>query len=119
MTFKISALSSPGKTLDGLKVMVSGLPGALFTAHRGGVDVLDNVLQGGYPDLVFLDLPAHADKDMRQLETILLGRPDTWLVLLSPDHSADFLMQAMRAGCLLYTSPSPRDYAASRMPSSA
>jgi pilus assembly protein CpaE len=98
MTFKISALSSPGKTLDGLKVMVSGLPGALFTAHRGGVDVLDNVLQGGYPDLVFLDFPAHADKDMRQLETILLGRPDTWLVLLSPDHSADFLMQAMRAG---------------------
>ena len=26
---------------------------------------------------------------------------------------------AMYGGCLLYTSPSPRDYAASRMPSSA
>ena len=29
------------------------------------------------------------------------------------------LMAAIEKGCLLYTSPSPRDYAASRMPSSA
>ena len=98
MTFKISALSPPGKTLDDLKVMVSHFPGAHFTAHRGGVDALGDVLQGEHPDLVFLDFPAHGDKDMKQLETVLLGRPDTWLVLLSPDHSADFLMQAMRAG---------------------
>ena len=28
-------------------------------------------------------------------------------------------MELFRTGCLLYTSPSPRDYAASRMPSSA
>jgi len=98
MTFKISALSPPGKTLDDLKVLVLGLPGALFTAHRGGMDALGDVLQGEQPDLVFLDFPAHSDKDMKQLEAVLLGRPDTWLVLLSPDRSADFLMQAMRAG---------------------
>ena len=30
-----------------------------------------------------------------------------------------FCPQAIEVGCLLYTSPSPRDYAASRMPSSA
>ena len=29
------------------------------------------------------------------------------------------LVIAVMMGCLLYTSPSPRDYAASRMPSSA
>ena len=28
-------------------------------------------------------------------------------------------LRLLPAGCLLYTSPSPRDYAASRMPSSA
>ena len=28
-------------------------------------------------------------------------------------------IESLRSGCLLYTSPSPRDYAASRMPSSA
>ena len=98
MTFKVSALSPPGKTLDDLKVMVSHFPGAHFTAHRGGVDMLEDVLQEDHPELVFLDFPAYGDKDMKQLETVLLGRPDTWLVLLSPNHSADFLMQAMRAG---------------------
>ena len=30
-----------------------------------------------------------------------------------------FDLPAISIGCLLYTSPSPRDYAASRMPSSA
>ena len=30
-----------------------------------------------------------------------------------------FLMMGLTDACLLYTSPSPRDYAASRMPSSA
>ena len=30
-----------------------------------------------------------------------------------------YLGDALKKSCLLYTSPSPRDYAASRMPSSA
>ena len=34
-------------------------------------------------------------------------------------HLGDGIAQSLREGCLLYTSPSPRDYAASRMPSSA
>ena len=33
--------------------------------------------------------------------------------------SYDVMNDIMSLGCLLYTSPSPRDYAASRMPSSA
>ena len=33
--------------------------------------------------------------------------------------SYDFVVVAELSSCLLYTSPSPRDYAASRMPSSA
>ena len=38
----------------------------------------------------------------------------------SGDSEADVYMILYRLiGCLLYTSPSPRDYAASRMPSSA
>ena len=36
-----------------------------------------------------------------------------------PDDSGDFHRLMQLYFCLLYTSPSPRDYAASRMPSSA
>ena len=35
------------------------------------------------------------------------------------EASARFTVAAQRAGCLLYTSPSPRDLSTSRMPSSA
>ena len=34
-------------------------------------------------------------------------------------HSGSKEIVVLHCGCLLYTSPSPRDYAASRMPSSA
>ena len=98
MTFKVSALSTLEKTLDDLKRMVLALPGAQFTAHSGGVDALAEVLQGEQPELVYLELTEHTGVVMKQLEDILLSRPSTWLVLLSPDRSPDFLMHAMRAG---------------------
>ena len=43
-------------------------------------------------------------------------------VIISDENSLLLIEDAKNAGlnvCLLYTSPSPRDYAASRMPSSA
>ena len=50
-------------------------------------------------------------------ETVELtkGKPQARLSPLMPSGG----MQLRRSPCLLYTSPSPRDYAASRMPSSA
>ena len=36
-----------------------------------------------------------------------------------PQISAKDILEIVYKACLLYTSPSPRDYAASRMPSSA
>lgn len=98
MTLKTVTLCAPGKTLDDLRVMVSGLPGLTFTAHRGAVDGLADVLRSDQPDLIFLDFPVHGESEIKQLEAVLLGKPEAWLVLLSPDRSADFLMQAMRSG---------------------
>lgn len=98
MTLKIATLCAPGKTLDDLKVGLAGLPGLAITPHHGGVDALAAVLHKEQPDLVFLDLPVHDERALKQLESALLGRHDTWLVVLSPDRSAEFLMTAMRAG---------------------
>ena len=36
-----------------------------------------------------------------------------------PSGNTDTTVYTVSGSCLLYTSPSPRDYAASRMPSSA
>ena len=44
-------------------------------------------------------------------------RYEKFVDAVTSDASTDFV--ALSDRCLLYTSPSPRDYAASRMPSSA
>ena len=44
-----------------------------------------------------------------------LGQPD----FKTPKHVVDAAKKALDDGCLLYTSPSPRDGLLSRMPSSA
>ena len=51
--------------------------------------------------------------------------PIPTIVTIYEDKSFDFVIKTppasyyLKKACLLYTSPSPRDYAASRMPSSA
>ena len=52
---------------------------------------------------------------------ILADKPDLQVLMLKRNARSIFVgdMWVYPGGCLLYTSPSPRDYAASRMPSSA
>ena len=53
-------------------------------------------------------------------DRLVIDLPGTSLAAsLSAQTFADGLVQAVRYGCLLYTSPSPRDRQKSRMPSSA
>ena len=64
--------------------------------------------------------PGHSARDcfemLEQIGVQLQRKPFSVGVRIEhPQH----LIDAARWGCLLYTSPSPRDYAASRMPSSA
>ena len=42
-----------------------------------------------------------------------------WHKAFSEKEVDEALLEGLERSCLLYTSPSPRDYAASRMPSSA
>ena len=41
------------------------------------------------------------------------------IMVIAPARGVKIIGKDVREICLLYTSPSPRDYAASRMPSSA
>ena len=41
------------------------------------------------------------------------------ILTMGPGRAAEIIREAMYRGCLLYTSPSPRDRSLSRMPSSA
>ena len=52
-----------------------------------------------------------------QSETVVHGMVDVFVVLLLAGAGDE--LQGIKKGCLLYTSPSPRDQRGSRMPSSA
>ena len=71
----------------------------------------------------FLSMDSHRNLKVAPDEEVLIRRANTELTLIHPtDHSffsscRDKLGWSL--GCLLYTSPSPRDAHESRMPSSA
>ena len=86
---------------------------------RGIIVIEDNAhgLFGKYKGKPLGTLGAMATQSFHETKNITCGEGGA-LVLNDPAfiESAEIIREK---GCLLYTSPSPRDYAASRMPSSA
>ena len=78
-------------------------------------------------NIVVMDRPRHeeliSELNQHNVNVVLIGDGDVSAALNAADPKSDIDMLmgigAAPEGCLLYTSPSPRDYAASRMPSSA
>ena len=63
-----------------------------------------------------LHLIGSDDTDLSSLIAAALSEPQSFLDV---SREEEVLILLLNQSCLLYTSPSPRDYAASRMPSSA
>ena len=88
-------------------VVIAGTGVALFNAVRAGVMIYD----------------IHRRKELRRKEDVRLERAkleETMAYQRVKDSRAALVASADRfMGCLLYTSPSPRDQRGSRMPSSA
>ena len=82
--------------------------------------------ESGEKNKKVLEDPVKADP--RPIDFAKLDKPGFWSTKLSKGPKTTTWIWNLHAdahdfdvhtGCLLYTSPSPRDYAASRMPSSA
>ena len=78
-------------------------------------------LEAGYPlfckALRLLILKGNSVKDIEK--TVCWGHLETLNRCLPGRYKAPTYLMALIKSCLLYTSPSPRDSASSRMPSSA
>ena len=64
-----------------------------------------------------------ADTELKEITSIfyriLIPRPIAWVSTISKKGIDNLAPFSFYGGCLLYTSPSPRDEQSSRMPSSA
>ena len=89
------------------------------TAGSSGSFSLSFLPIGG-PYTVKVSAPGYDSESLSGLY-LSLGDPLSFSVTLSSSSAADEVVVTAKPAeaCLLYTSPSPRDYAASRMPSSA
>ena len=73
-------------------------------------DVQARTVTTGFEDVHFVH---------RALPEINREEIDLKIKVFNHEFSAPIIVGAMTGGCLLYTSPSPRDLSTSRMPSSA
>ena len=58
-------------------------------------------------------------RPMLEMLEAATGLESAYLAIIEPDKARQQILFAHNTGCLLYTSPSPRDGLLSRMPSSA
>ena len=104
------SLDRQSRTLSGGEVQRINLTTALGTSLVNTLFVLDEPSIGLHP------------RDMHRITQAMLRLRDAGNTLVVVEHDPAVMLAADRIvdmGCLLYTSPSPRDLSTSRMPSSA
>ena len=89
---------------------------AVLQAYDGPTAVAMAAVEG--PDLIVLDVMLPGFDGYEVCRQVQADRPVPVLMLTARDDETDMLV-GLGVGCLLYTSPSPRDGLLSRMPSSA
>lgn len=98
MTLPIAFICSDTAQREALLALIPHMGGVEFNVHVGNARTLVAVLQKERPDLALLDFPVSDAMALQQVKAATLNVPDTHVVLVSPDNSADLLRQAMQAG---------------------
>ena len=76
-------------------------------------------LNSDKPDLIITDIKMPGLSGLELLQKVSERYPDLPTIVITAHSDIDNALSAYKGGCLLYTSPSPRDGLLSRMPSSA
>lgn len=98
MTLRIAFICSDTAQRESLLGQLPRMGGVEFDVHLGNARTLATVLQKDHPDLVLLDFPESDPLALQQIKAATLKVPDTHVVLVSADSSAELLRQAMQAG---------------------
>ena len=94
---KIAIISRDEKTLAELSRLVRGRnPDDNIDASSGPLEQLYAATQ--LPDVLIFDRPTNDGVDLASIERLSTQYPRLAFILLCPQHSPDFLLQAMRAG---------------------
>ena len=147
-TINIALVDDEALFVEGLSLLFSSVEHIKVTATaNSGLELigkLANSPEKDFPDIALVDIQMKPMDGFELVETLRDKYPDLKIIILSSHYKTNVLGQMIKlgvsafipknankkrlvsaiesvcdTGCLLYTSPSPRDRTRSRMPSSA
>lgn len=96
---KIALVSPHPASLEVLKAMLEEWGGAPeISLHAGGMELAARAVAEAAPDVLLVETARHDLAELAALELVTVRHPALAAILASPNHSADFLRQAMRIG---------------------
>jgi pilus assembly protein CpaE len=99
MSLKLSIVAPTPQAIDRIRADVATLSDELdVRAQVGAVEAACASLEFERPELLVAELTALSADDLHRLEVAVSQRPQSALILLSPNQSPEFLLGAMRAG---------------------
>jgi pilus assembly protein CpaE len=98
MSFHVSVICATESTRAALLAHPPASPDVRLLCQVGGEQALAQVLQRDRPDLLLLELPPGSEGALDAVEAAVNRCPASRVVLVSAEHSMEFLKQAMRAG---------------------
>ena len=96
---KIALISPSTKSLQELSVILeSSGPSTTVVRHEGGISKLRNVAEHERPDIIVVEGLYHDASELAPVEFVTTHYPQTIVIMLCPQHTSEFLINAMRAG---------------------
>jgi pilus assembly protein CpaE len=96
---KIALISPSTKSLNDLGLLLErgGTP-TTIVRHEGGISKLRNVAEQERPDIIIVEGMFHDASELSPVEFVTTNFPHTIVIMLCPQHTSEFLINAMRAG---------------------
>ena len=96
---KIALISPSTKSLHDMSLMLEGgSPPTAVVRHEGGMSKLRNVAEQERPDIIIVEGMYHDASELAPVEFVTSHYPQTIVIMLCPQHTSEFLINAMRAG---------------------
>lgn len=96
---KIALISPSTKSLNDLSLILErGSPPVAVVRHEGGISKLRTVAEQELPDIIIVEGLYHDASELAPVEFVTTHYPQMIVIMLCPQHTSEFLINAMRAG---------------------
>ena len=96
---KIALISPSTKSLNDLSLMLErSSPPVAVARHEGGISKLRNVAEQERPDVIIVEGLFHDASELAPVEFVTGHFPHMIVIMLCPQQTSEFLINAMRAG---------------------